>query len=268
MEFKQIENQYWNSFYDQSEAIYKSDRDLPYHNDFKKYFYGLSNNSKILELACGVRCDGIEIARKEFEVYETDISEVAVAKAQKAYQDLKMEARGKFVVCDAENLPFQNNYFDASFIAASFHHLPDPIRALAEMKRVTKPGGYIILGVEPNAWPYFTLFYLLWPVKKLIRAKTNKKLNSIADDTTHGFTKRKLIQICRSSDLEIIKISRVKYLTEFYDSGIRLLSKLTFRKKGPNGQIQLFLCKIDDAISKIPILNLLNWHWNVVCQKK
>ena len=57
-------------------------------------------------------------------------------------------------------------------IAAAFHHLENPEKGLIEIKRVLKNDGLLILGVEPNKWPYQTVYTILSPLKKLIRKKT------------------------------------------------------------------------------------------------
>lgn len=267
MEFKKIENQYWNEFYSKQDIDYKPSRGLTYHADFKNPLKNLSAGSKILELGCGIRCDGIELALRGLKVYETDISEVAIEKAKELYTKLNLENNGCFIKCDAENLPFDDNFFDAAFIAASFHHLPNPTIALKEMKRVTKKGGYIILGMEPNAWPYFSLFILLKPLKKIIRRYNKKFFHSVADDSTHGFTKNQLQKIFQNVGLEIVAIKRAKYLSEFYDSGLRLLSKIFRKPFLSKHKTQQFLGHIDKFISKIPVINLFNWHWNVIAKR-
>jgi len=267
MEFKETEEQYWNFFYDKHEITYDSKRDLDYHDDFKKHIYALPNKARILELACGVRCDGIELALQGKNVYETDISEVAVRKAQELYRKLGIENQGRFIKCDAEHLPFEDAFFDAALISAAFHHLPNKHIALGEMKRVVKNGGLVILGVEPNAWPYFTIFWLLKPLKKLIR-KTNKKLfHSIADDSTHGFTKSQLTKMFSNAELEIIRIERAKYFSEFYDSGISFLNKAFKLKLSPKDTTRFFLARLDSYLSKVPLLNLFSWHFSVIATK-
>lgn len=268
MEFKEQESQYWSNFYSQQTINYQPDRDLPYHDDFKKYLLKLGARSKILELACGIRCDGIELAKAGFKVFETDIAEEAVNQARNIYEKLGLSDKGEFLVCDAEKMPFADGYFDAVFISASFHHLPNPQAALLEMKRVAKPKGLVILGLEPNAWPYFTVFKLLEPAKKIIRGGSNLKFHSIADDTTQGFTKSQLRKLCQSAGLEIVKIYREKYFGELYDSGIRFLNKFFKLKFRPNQKAQRFLCAIDRAVSYLPLINLTNWHWSIVCRKK
>jgi ubiquinone/menaquinone biosynthesis C-methylase UbiE len=50
---------------------------------------------------------------------------------------------------DAQNLPFEENSFDLVTCQTVLIHVPQPARAIAEMKRVLKPGG-TLLCVEPN----------------------------------------------------------------------------------------------------------------------
>lgn len=267
MEFKDSEKKYWNSFYSNNIEDYFNGRDFSYHDNFKTPLNKLPVDSKILELGCGIRADGIELAIKGKIVYETDISQVAVDNAKKKYEDLGIKQKGIFLACDAENLPFDDNFFDGVFIAAAFHHLPDQLVALKEMRRVVKPEGLVILGVEPNAWPYYTIFIILEPLKFLLRKFNNKKFSSIADDTTTGFTKKQFKKMFKEADLEILSINRVKYLSEYFDSGLRLFNKI-FRV---NISLSLFfrkiLISIDAIFSKIPIINLFNWHWNVIARK-
>jgi ubiquinone/menaquinone biosynthesis C-methylase UbiE len=47
------------------------------------------------------------------------------------------------VLGDAHRLPFADGAFDLTFCAQSFYSLPDPLRALDEMRRVTSHGGYV-----------------------------------------------------------------------------------------------------------------------------
>jgi ubiquinone/menaquinone biosynthesis C-methylase UbiE len=46
-----------------------------------------------------------------------------------------------FQVGDAQALPFTNGEFDAAVMALVITFVPDPAKAIAEMKRVVKPGG-------------------------------------------------------------------------------------------------------------------------------
>lgn len=46
---------------------------------------------------------------------------------------------------DAEGMPFEDGRFDLAACRAAFHHMPRPERVLAEMKRITKSGGRIVI---------------------------------------------------------------------------------------------------------------------------
>ena len=46
---------------------------------------------------------------------------------------------------DAENLPYDNGSFDMITCCSSFHHYPNPQKAIAEFRRVVRPGGNLII---------------------------------------------------------------------------------------------------------------------------
>lgn len=52
-------------------------------------------------------------------------------------------ANAKFDVGDAQNLPFADASFDVAAMALVIAFVPDTARAIAEMKRVTRPGGWV-----------------------------------------------------------------------------------------------------------------------------
>ena len=51
----------------------------------------------------------------------------------------------RFVVGDCENLPFDDNSFDAVICSNSFHHYPNPQLFFNSVMRVLRPGGRLIL---------------------------------------------------------------------------------------------------------------------------
>lgn len=66
-----------------------------------------------------------------------------------------------FMVGDAETLPFADSSFDLVHSKDSLHHMDAPDRALAEYRRVLKPGGSVLI-VEANRfnpifYPHMTL---------------------------------------------------------------------------------------------------------------
>lgn len=72
-----------------------------------------------------------------------DISAAAASKYHK-----------KFVVASATAMPFPDNSFDAIWTVWVVEHIPEPERALREMRRVLKPGGKLYLHVAWNCPPW------------------------------------------------------------------------------------------------------------------
>ena len=62
------------------------------------------------------------------------------------------------VVCSALDLPFPPGSFDTVVCTEVLEHVPHPARALAEIHRVLKPGGFLVLTV-PMYWPRHDLPY-------------------------------------------------------------------------------------------------------------
>ena len=54
-------------------------------------------------------------------------------------------SRDLLVQASALGLPFPDRYFDVVLCFAAFPHFPDPRRALAEMARVARPGGEVVV---------------------------------------------------------------------------------------------------------------------------
>lgn len=61
--------------------------------------------------------------------------------ASKTFEGQNVELR----VMNGERMEFSNDLFDIAFISNTLHHLPKPKRVLEEMKRVVKPGGYVVV---------------------------------------------------------------------------------------------------------------------------
>lgn len=70
-----------------------------------------------------------------------DISEKELDKARKKFEGEQVE----FIEMDAENMVFDDHSFDTVSASFSLHHLRNIKQVLAEVKRVLKPGGHLIL---------------------------------------------------------------------------------------------------------------------------
>jgi ubiquinone/menaquinone biosynthesis C-methylase UbiE len=80
----------------------------------------------------------------------TDISRGMLARLAAGADELALEV--DTVVADAESLPFGDRSFDLVFGHAVLHHIPDLARAMAEFRRVLRPGGRIAFCGEPSRY--------------------------------------------------------------------------------------------------------------------
>ena len=76
------------------------------------------------------------------EVVLLDSSDVHVAAAR---ETLGADGRFSIVSGDAYALPYADGYFDAAVCIRVLHHFQDPGPALAEIGRVVRPGGVLVL---------------------------------------------------------------------------------------------------------------------------
>jgi SAM-dependent methyltransferase len=94
---------------------------------------------RYLDIGCGTGADANALAvRHGVDVVGVDASETMVEEARR---------RGlpEAVVADAASLPFADASFDGAWADRTFQHLADPEAALAELVRVTRPGGRIVV---------------------------------------------------------------------------------------------------------------------------
>lgn len=104
------------------------------------------HGERILDVACGTGNAAILAARQGAEVIGVDGSERLI---EVAAQRGRMEAvGGEWRVGDIEDLPFEDDHFDGVISVFGVIFAEDPERAAAELKRVAKPGGRIVL----TAW--------------------------------------------------------------------------------------------------------------------
>ncbi len=97
---------------------------------------------KVLDLACGPGTLALELARYGCPVYALDLAEKMIARARSVAR-LRRCPPVHFAVADVEQLPLPDQVFDLVTCAFSFPDFPTPAKAIAEICRVTRPGGRI-----------------------------------------------------------------------------------------------------------------------------
>jgi demethylmenaquinone methyltransferase/2-methoxy-6-polyprenyl-1,4-benzoquinol methylase len=94
---------------------------------------------RILDVAAGTGTSSAALARSGASVVALDFSPGMVAEGRRRHPKLE------FVEGDAEKLPFPDDSFDAVTISFGLRNVEHPKVALAEMYRVLKPGGRLVV---------------------------------------------------------------------------------------------------------------------------
>ena len=94
---------------------------------------------RILDLAAGTGTSSAALARSGATVVAVDLSPGMIAEGRKRHP------RIEFVEANGERLPFGDDEFDAVTISFGLRNIEHPQVALAEMYRVLKPGGRLVI---------------------------------------------------------------------------------------------------------------------------
>src|SRR5919198_4193540 len=102
----------------------------------------LPENAKILELGCGPGYMWKECANRIPSGWNITLSDLSSGMVDVAWRNLVVTGRAfQFKEIDAQSIPFENETFDAVIANHMLYHVPERPKAIAEIKRVLKPGG-------------------------------------------------------------------------------------------------------------------------------
>ncbi|MDW8044793.1 MAG: class I SAM-dependent methyltransferase [Nitrososphaerota archaeon] len=149
----------------------------------KKWLEKIVREMLVLDLGCGTGRCLLKLAQKGVNAVGIDISPFMINKSKEKLKRYKQQI--DLIICDAENLPFNNASFDVVISYGTLHHLPSISKALCEVSRVLKDRG-LFMAYEAQNTPLktiFDIFSLLKLIKpfvvifqKYFMIKCNKKI--------------------------------------------------------------------------------------------
>jgi ubiquinone/menaquinone biosynthesis C-methylase UbiE len=115
-----------------------------FRNTARELSARVPRGGRVLELAPGPGYLAIELAKLgDFRIVGLDISRSFVRMATDNAARARVAA--EFQLGDAAAMPFDADSFDLIYCQAAFKNFTEPVRAIAEMHRVVKPGGTAIV---------------------------------------------------------------------------------------------------------------------------
>ena len=181
----------WDFFAPIYEASMKSQKNI--------YDYLYQNISRaaegktVLELATGPGMIAKHIASAAKSVVATDFAPNMIETAKKG----GVPQNVTFEVADATSLPYADKSFDLVVIANALHIIPDPQKALAQIKRVLKDDGLLI---APNFIFRKSGKHNLW----------QKILDLVGIKFEHEWTAEEYLDFLRQNGLKIGKSQIIK----------------------------------------------------------
>ncbi len=156
------ESTFWRDTYERNDALGIINRQrqaaaLNYVDELS-----LPKTARVLEIGCGAGFLAIALARRGFRVEAVDHAPAMVDVTQRHARETRMDGLIHSAIEDVHELTFKNESFDLIVSLGVINWLHDLKKALVEITRVLKHGGYAVLNsarghalLNPLAIPAF-----------------------------------------------------------------------------------------------------------------
>jgi ubiquinone/menaquinone biosynthesis C-methylase UbiE len=101
-------------------------------------------DSDVLDVACGPGLVACAAAARARHVVGVDLTPAMIEQARALQSRLGL-GNVDWLLGDASSLPFAADTFSVALTRYSLHHFTDPARVVAEMARVARPGGCVVV---------------------------------------------------------------------------------------------------------------------------
>jgi ubiquinone/menaquinone biosynthesis C-methylase UbiE len=174
------------------------DRDIQFWEKVQfgggRAWIGARAKGRVLEVAVGTGRN-IDFYSRGVSITGIDLSPDMLDIARRHATDLDLEVDLR--VAAAEALPFEDDSFDTAVCTLSLCTIPDPAASIAEMKRVLRPGGQLLLldHIGSSWWP-------IWAVQRLIEQLTVR--------TAGEHMTRRQLPLVEAAGFDIVESQRLK----------------------------------------------------------
>lgn len=138
-----------------------------------RYWRLVAPARRVLDVGCGQGCFGRLKPFPDCEVTGVDVDEAALESASR-FETTRL------VDLDGGAIPFADGTFDAAFVKDVIEHVQDPLRLLREVRRVTRPGGAVVVST-PMEFPW-----VVWGDYTHVRGFTREAVGGVVEDAGLG----------------------------------------------------------------------------------
>ncbi|MCP4659393.1 MAG: class I SAM-dependent methyltransferase [bacterium] len=176
----------------------------PFLSDFARF--DRYRGKSVLEVGVGLGADHQRFAEAGAILAGTDITRRAVTHTRRRFELLGL--RSNLLSSDAENLPFRDQSFDLVYSWGVIHHTPDTAGAVAEIRRVLRPGGECKVMIYQK---YSIVGFMLWARYALLTGRWRTSLSDIygrylESPGTKAYSRAEALRLFRDRGFEDVEI--------------------------------------------------------------
>jgi len=235
---------------------------------YRMPFDHLKPQSLILSLGGGDGRHGLELLRAGHSVLESDLAPGSAAVAGKKIQESNFAGNWAVAAIDAEDIPFAPNTFEAVYICAALHQIPDQKAAAESIQRCLKPGGKLILASEPASWFY----KVLRPLAKALGIRAGQLgRQSVGDEANRGLSYYDIVRFISDCGARPLIIKPKYYLTGMLYQATEAIYRILPPEKRERLSIRQWetemLTRLDRIIEHVPLVRKYPFWWIAVGEK-
>lgn len=178
----------------------------------------------ILDIGCGGGININRMAEKAKKVYGVDYSIESVKLSREVNEKLIRDGKVEIQEGNVKNLPFEEDTFDIVTAFETVYFWPDIEKCFGEVKRVLKPGGTFLIGMESNGsdnlimkfWKHF-IDMELYTDEEITSFLQNNNFSEITAYIKDGRKKQEIIKVNGKETRVNDDYNKVSFSDKFVD---------------------------------------------------
>lgn len=184
----------------------------------------IKSDDVILDIGCGGGININRMAEKAKKVYGVDYSIESVKLSREVNEKLIREGKVEIQEGNVKNLAFEDDTFDIVTAFETVYFWPDIEKCFGEVKRVLKPGGTFLIGMESNGsdnlimkfWKHF-IDMELYTDEEITSFLQNNNFSEITAYIKDGRKKQEIIKVNGKETRVNDDYNKVSFSDKFVD---------------------------------------------------
>jgi 2-polyprenyl-6-hydroxyphenyl methylase/3-demethylubiquinone-9 3-methyltransferase len=201
---------------------------------------------RVADVGTGKGRFAVAVAEMGATVYALDIAMEMLDVAQQHARQNDVAVR--YLQGDAEALPYPDDFFDIVLCMETIMHVPHPQKLLAEVRRITKPAGHVLLSMTNK--------YRINALARLPETLYRRLRGPRTDEPRYmwSYSVRQFLRFCTNADLNVRKLHGQGLFQA--NARVRLTRRLSI-KLFPQPFADWFFTRIEPRLRETPLLKIM-----------